>query len=400
MLLSLPISLLAAPQWYSLGLDDRAVHCILADDISAIIAGTDSGISVYYNEKWYHIAMLPGPAMSIVRVSSGVVAVAAGNNPMSSAEWSDGVYIGTIAAGTPPFYSFKVGAHFASPTALLASETLSASDPAVMHLYVANGNSVAAGAMVNDSLSKLNPIGMPDYAFGIEQPYCTALHIFSNRLYAGGYDKSPMAGSSYLEYMYADSMYPMRAMKTTAITEGRFSSILGSGSLVMAVADADSGVFFYDLSMGNPWRRIAGPAGNSVRSLYVRQASGSINDNTLYAANKDGVFQCTSGGAPQPYWVKLGTLPAEPLYITCIGSSGDLLAATVKGVYRYGENGARVINAGRANAGKSVYSKKRLTVAVAGKPRAGRAGFDLRGRSIMHSSTSELLIDNVNKSGH
>jgi hypothetical protein len=32
MVLSLPLSMLAAPVWYSLGLDDRAVNCILANN--------------------------------------------------------------------------------------------------------------------------------------------------------------------------------------------------------------------------------------------------------------------------------------------------------------------------------------------------------------------------------
>jgi hypothetical protein len=45
--LTLPaFSTLAAQDWYSIGLGDRAVNCILADDTAAILAGTDSGVSV------------------------------------------------------------------------------------------------------------------------------------------------------------------------------------------------------------------------------------------------------------------------------------------------------------------------------------------------------------------
>jgi hypothetical protein len=393
----------AAPDWYSLGLTDRAVHCILADDTSTIIAGTDSGVSVNWNKTWYHIKMLPVTA--IVRISSTAVAVVAGNGSKS-----DGVYIGKSIINGPPFYSFTLGDWIMQPTALAAGPAVSqqagpSSDLPVV-LYAGNKNSVAWGLVSKDSLSKLTTIKMSStYPFGVEDPFCASLHIFNNRLYAGGYDRSPTAGQSYLLYYFGDSLHAMRQMKTTAITEGRFLSTLGSGFLVMAVADADSGVFFYDQSLGEPWHRIAGPAGTPgstsapIRSLYVWQSSPSANDNILYAATKDGVFK----GTPNvllAFWLKVGTLSAEPFFITSVGSSGDLLASTSKGVYRYGEKVTGVLNNGRAAAGRCFIGKKQLSMTVSEKPNTGKIGFDLRGRSMVNTSAGGLLINNDDKSGH
>jgi hypothetical protein len=177
-------------------------------------------------------------------------------------------------------------------------------------------------------------------------------------------------------------------MKATAIVEGRFLSTLGSGSLVMAVADADSGVFFYDQSMGEPWHRIAGPAGAPgsisapIRSLYVWQTSPSVNDNVLYAATKDGVFK----GTPNvllAFWFKQGTLPAEPLYITGVGSSGDLLAATAMGVYRYGNQGTGVSAVPRIVSGKYTQGKKIVRASVKNSLTMANGRCNLQGRSIV-----------------
>jgi hypothetical protein len=409
--ISLPILLLplfaastqAAQGWYSIGPGDRAVNCILADDTATIFAGTDSGVSVLRNKTWYHVKLLPVKALE--RVSSTAVAAAAGNGSKS-----DGIYIGrTIIKGPPasqpPFYTFTIGRYIAAPTALTSQSIIAAAGGPTALLYAANQNSVSSGYIANDTLSTLKPIGISAYAFGAEMPYCTSLRLFGGRLYAGGYDRSAMPGGSCLEYMSSDSFYSLRPMKTTAIAEGRFSSILGSNSQVMAIADVDSGVFFYDKSLGNPWRRTNGPAGAPgstgapIRSLHVLPVAGSANDNMLYAATKDGVFQCTPG-EPRPVWVKLGTLSPEPFYITSVGSTGELLAATSKGVYRYGEPGTGVLNAGRASARNTVSGKKGLTLATVGKSGAGKIRFDLRGRSIMHTAASELLIDNIHKSVH
>ena len=388
----------AAPDWYSLGISDRMVNCILADDTSTIIAGTDSGVSVLWNKTWYHVKMLP--VTSMVRVSSTAVAVAAGNGSKS-----DGVYIGKNIINGPPFYSFTLGDYFESPTALASgpavSEQASLSLELPVVLYVGNKNSVAWGLVIKDSLSTLTTIKMSSqYPFGVEQPFCASLHIFRNRLYAGGYDRiQNMAGQSNLLYYWGDSLHVMRQMKTTAITEGRFNLLLGSSSLVMAIADLDSGVFLYDQSRGDPWYRMPGPTSNPIMSLYAGKLyNGGLRDTMLYAANKDGVF-IGMFAEQGPAWQKVGTLPSEPLYITGIGSNGGLLAATVKGVYRYGEYATGVGNTSRITEGKSVSGRNKLTMAVTGKPVAGGIGFDLRGRSVVHASAGGLLISTGVKSG-
>jgi hypothetical protein len=400
LLLSFMFSLVAAPEWHSLGLTDRAVHCICADDSSAIIAGTDSGVSVYWNAQWYDIDMLPVTA--IVRVSPTVVAVAAGNG-----SWSDGVYIGKNIINGPPFYSFSLGDWFTNPTALAVgpavSKAASAADLPLV-LYVGGENSFAWGLLNKDSLSKLNSVPMPEYAFGVEDPYCAAIQIFNNRPFAGGYERNlSMPAPSYLlNYTFQDSLWKLRPMKTTAMSQGKFQSIFSANPGMLAIADLDSGVFFYNQAAGNPWYRIAGPAGGPIVSLYsgVPQIVLGVSlDTTLYAANKDGVFQCVSG-EPGPLWVKVGTLPAEPLYITGMGSRGDLLAATVKGVYRYGEKGTGVMYPSRATSGKSVYKTKKIIRSAAVKQGIGSVRFDLQGRSIAHPFASETLISNEAGSEH
>jgi hypothetical protein len=392
-LLSSSFSTIAAPAWYSLGLDDRAVHCILADDTSKIIAGTDSGVSVRTgNAKWFHIKMLPVRALE--RVSSTAVAAAAGNGSKS-----DGIYIGQDIINGPPFYSFTLGQYLANPSVLTAEQivTIAAAPGPTAILYAGNSNSVVSGLVSNDSLKTLKPIGIPAYAFGVEMPYCSSLHLFSGQLFAGGYDISPAPGLSYLlhlsDALSGDTMYTMRKMKATAISEGRFSSILGSSSLVMVIADADSGIFFYNQSMSNPWRRIAGPTSNPIQSLYV--LSGPVNDNTLYAANKDGVYETGIRGtiqASMANWSEIGNLPVEPHYITRLGLGSDLVAGTVKGLYRYGENTTDVLNTPRTSVGKSVYGRKKLTVAVTIKPDARRTGFDIKGRIVAHPHASGVSI--------
>jgi hypothetical protein len=394
-LLSLPVSLFAAPQWYSLGLSDRAVNCILADDTSTIIAGTDSGVSVYWKTQWYHIPMLPVTA--IARVSPAVVAVAGGMGT-----WSDGVYIGKNIINGPPFYSFSVGDYFQNLTALAVGPAVSraaSTEDLPYVLYVGGPNSFAWGLLRKDSLSKLNSVPMPEYAFGVESPFCAAIQIFNNQPYVGGYERNlSMPARSYLlSYDFQDSLWKVRPMKTTAMSQGRFRSLFGGTIAMIAIADLDSGVFFYNLAAGNPWYRISGPAGGPVVSLYSGLAQGASRDTTLYAANKDGVFQCVSG-EPGPLWIKLGMLPIQPRFLTGIGSKGDPLAATAAGVYRYGENGTGVMN-GRTTAGtiKIAVDRKKLNISITAKP---STGIDLKGRSVKYPCAMSPVIDHSAERAH
>lgn len=372
----------AAPDWYSLGLNDRAVNCILADDTSTIIAGTDSGVSVHVNAQWYHIAMLPVTA--IVRVSSTAIAVAAGNGSKS-----DGIYIGQRYIG-PSLFSFKLGGYFMNPSALAAGPAVSVAASAADFpyvLYVGGKNSFAWGLLNKDSLSKLNSVPMPAYAFGVEDPCCAAIQIFNNHPFAGGYERNlSMPAPSYLlNYDFQDSLWKIRPMKTTAMSQGRYRSIFGGNLVMLAVADLDSGVFFYNLAAGNPWYRIMGPAGSPIVSLFsgVAQSLQGINrDTTLYAANRDGVFQCASG-EPGPIWIKLGTLPEEPLFLTGVGSKGNLLVGTTAGIYRYGDQGAGVSDVSRLAPGKKVQGKRTVRVSVTNSLTPTNRLYNLQGRSMV-----------------
>jgi hypothetical protein len=369
LLLVLPLSMWAAPTWYPLGLADRGVNCILADDTNLIVAGTDSGVSVYSNATWYHISMLP--AKALVRLSSGVVAAACGNGSRS-----DGIYIGRALLTRPPYYTFDIsnGNWIAEPTAVEVQAIAGSKDTTAL-LYAGNGTSVVRGAVVKDTLRTLEPLVFPAYAFGVEQPFCAGLHVFSldSRLYAGGYDGSPMGSSSSLLYLHGDSLYAMRRMKASALVEGRFSSILLSGSLVMAVADVDSGVFFYNPATGSPWRKVSGPTKNPIRSLFVgRDMSGAGNDNELYAVNSDGVYRSTQGEIQ--LWAEVGNIPADPRCVTGMGiaTSDKLLAGTATGVYRYGEQSTH------AAGGLPVLAPMR-------RPVGSAAWFDLRGSRLQRA---------------
>lgn len=397
-----PCAISAAPQWYPIGLSDRAVHCLLADDTSTIFAGTESGISyrVSGNGQWYHFKMLPVTA--IVRIANSGVAVAAGNGSDS-----DGVYFGLAIAGINknnvdrqyPTYNFMLKERILQPTALAVAPAVS--EEAVlpenppMVLYVGNKNSVAWGLIdMSVSLSKLAKIKSYPFSFGVEDPFCSSLCVMRNRLYAGGYDRflgNP--ATSFLCYCWGDSLIRRLPRKTTAMTTGLFSKLFGLNSPLLAVADRDSGVFLYGPNLDGAWRHLQKPLGNPVVSLYAGKKIGTGGDTVLYAATRDGVFRATEA-EPQPIWVKLGTLPVEPIFITGMGSTGDLLAATSKGVYRYGETGTGVKNSRGLAAGKAVHGKKRVSMAIMGKAEAVKPGFDLRGRSAAHASARGLLIHN------
>ena len=67
-------NLYGAPSWNLLGLADRTINCILADDSTMILAGTSKGMSVYWNNNWYDFS-LNLPVVSIVRLTTDYIAI-------------------------------------------------------------------------------------------------------------------------------------------------------------------------------------------------------------------------------------------------------------------------------------------------------------------------------------
>ncbi len=121
---SVAVSSHAARGRYPIGLSDRAVNCIPADNTAAIPAGTDSGVSVLRNTTWHHVKMPPVKALE--RVAPPEAAAAAGGGAKSG-----GIYIGRAAgngsAAIPPaLYIFVIGRSIANPTALTSQPIIGA----------------------------------------------------------------------------------------------------------------------------------------------------------------------------------------------------------------------------------------------------------------------------------
>jgi hypothetical protein len=94
------------PVWYSLGLESRNVSCLLADDTTMILAGTDQGLYVLWGGEWTQVTggiAANAQVTALARLASGgvVATVGGGSN-------SDGVYVGEIRIYGPPFYIFTL----------------------------------------------------------------------------------------------------------------------------------------------------------------------------------------------------------------------------------------------------------------------------------------------------
>jgi len=64
--------------WYSLGLDSCSVNCLLVDDTTYILAGTDKGLYVLWRGDWAQVTSVPSnaPVTALARLASGGVVAA------------------------------------------------------------------------------------------------------------------------------------------------------------------------------------------------------------------------------------------------------------------------------------------------------------------------------------
>jgi hypothetical protein len=316
----------AQASWQSLGLEDRSINCILADDTTAILAGTDSGMSVYWNSRWYNFS-LTLPVTSIARFSGNVIFVGAGNGGKS-----DAVYIGYKIILGPPFYALRFQQYFIEPTAIVINNTL-----AIPRLYVGGRNVVSVGmiesASGSDTLYPLGPLKIPPYAFGLTTPYCAGLEFFNGTLYAGGYDTSTMMGRpGNLLMLSGDTLLIVRRLNVTALVQGTF---METGPLELVTGTRDSGVIYYSPSAFIPWITVPSPNKEAVNDLLA--VPGMMFSDMLVAAVASGVY--TSGGHSTT-WTELGDVPASPNCCAVRGRAsgsmeGVLMAGTSKGVYLY-----------------------------------------------------------------
>jgi hypothetical protein len=314
---------LAQPSWQPLGLEDRGINCILADDTAMVLAGTDSGMSVYWNKRWYDFS-LTLPVTSIVRYSDNVIFVGAGNGSRS-----DAVYMGSKIIFGPPFYALRLQHYFIEPTAMTLRNSM-----AIPRLYAGGRNRVSVAVIGTDTLYPFDTVKIPAYPFGVENPFCAGLLFFGDTaLYAGGHDRSLlMGGPGNLLVLERDSLVVARRVDVTALAQGTFTE---AGPLELVAGTRDSGVCFYCPSASIPWIVIPGPLKEPVKDLLAMP--GMLFSDLLVAAADNGVF-INSGHSTE--WTEVGDIPAEPNCCAVLGRAtgtmeGSLLAGTSKGVYLY-----------------------------------------------------------------
>jgi len=203
----------AASQWLPLGLDSHSVNCIAVDDMGNVIAGTYTGLFLNSNSIWYEIPQANGLSVQDIIVTGPdriVLAIGNGSN-------SDGMYEGNVTIWGPPFYTLRLVGNMDKPTALTKTENSQL-------VYVGNSTGIRYSILdtAGEGYFGFNEIKTPSYSFGVEMPYCAALHAYSeeNCLYAGGYDRSTLPGPSYLLWGQGDSLKKFMSLNISAMTEG------------------------------------------------------------------------------------------------------------------------------------------------------------------------------------
>jgi hypothetical protein len=377
------LSATAAPSrtgWYSIGLDNQKVNCLVADDTTLILAGTDNGVMVRYGGKWLQASGTPTFKISaMARVSQGRVVALSGNGSKS-----DGIYLGEKIRGEP-YYQFSLLCYCSTPTAVTVSGANLDS------LFIGAGDRLFRCSIPSASAAsvKLLEIKTPPYCFGVEMPVCMALQRYNGSLYAGGYDRSPMAGQAWLVAGVGDSLSMVKKMNVTSLATVNLS-VEGLGSASLAAGTSDSGIYITDNSSPRlppavPWTRYDSPNKESV--IQIIAVPTLIFNEELVIAVKSGIYSGSAGK-----WTKIGTLAVSPLYVTKFGTAATaqaLVTGTEKGVYRYGELPLSILSEceEEGNGGSSLLSgsgtgNPRIFFNLGKPERLTIRLFDLTGRTV------------------
>lgn len=315
----------AAPGWNLLGLSDRSVNCILADDTTMILAGTSKGMSVYWQHGW-HDFNLTLPVTSITRLSRDLIAVGAGNGSRS-----DAVYLGRYILRGPPFYVLRFQTWCITPTAMALGMPM-----AIDRLYVGSARQGISVFMIgSDTLIFERSLKIPDYAFGVEAPRCAALTWFDgSHFFAGGYGRSPLPGPGNLLALASDSMRILKKLNVTALAKGSFFE---TAPRELVIGTVDSGVLLHNPA-NNEWTSLSRPAREPVNDVVVLRPMIGWSDLLLCATNS-GVY--TNSGRSTT-WTALGKILKAPLCLAGRGNyingyAGNVLAGTAEGVYIYSQ---------------------------------------------------------------
>lgn len=309
----------AAPQWQPLGLDSHSVNCLAIDDMGNVIAATQSGLYLCYNGTWYIIENQGLSAQKVIVTGPTRLVAAYGDGTDS-----DGFYEGNVTLLGAPFYTIKLVGYMERPTALTKTDNSQVA-------YI--GNSVSIEYSILDTggsgYMPLQPIGIPPNSFGVTTPFCAALHVYSqeNCLYAGGYDRSPEPGPSYLLWGQGDSLKKFMSLNIGAITEG----IIDWGGVKLFVGTIDTGIFYRTPPMSMPLQKHSeSPNNEPVDDIII--LSMSIDASPMRVAVKSGVYRQVG-----LEWSEIGDIPAEPKCLAfgqnTNGFGNALYAGTNKGVY-------------------------------------------------------------------
>ena len=316
----------AAPAWNLIGLSDRTINCILADDTTMVLAGTNKGMSVHWNNIWYEIPITI-PVYSLVRLSADLIAVGVGNGSKS-----DAIYLGKKVSKGPPFFELTLQSYFVSPTAMTLRN-----DMAIPRLYVGSGKQgISVFTLGNDTLVFERAFKIPAYAFGVESPRCADLAWFGNtQLFAGGFDQSPNPGTGNLLTLVTDSLQTTRRLNVTSLAQGSFFDVAPVMELV--IGTIDTGVFLHN-PVGNNWVSLSRPDDGPVSDLLV--VTPQIGRSDIIMATTSGVY--TNNNLSPNGWTALGKIPTAPVCLAGKRSmtgvlTGELFAGTAEGIYFYSQ---------------------------------------------------------------
>ncbi len=413
--------------WERIGLKHDTVSCILMDQSTGLLlAGTEGGLMFMDDSgKWGSFDGVSLPVHAMEKTFNDQIVVAAG----SPGNKSNGMYIGTRIRGYP-YYQFSVLTWCDMPTALACR--LYSVDSTIV--YVGSGNSVyytVIGDYPEDVV--LSQIKTPDYCFGVEVPYCAALHVYTpeNALYAGGFDTSPLPGPGSL--IKTDNDTVMKTVKepldVTAVTEAHVVPTAYSNQLV--VGTQDSGVLYYrrleivpmarsvnevEQQQDRSWHYIPSPNDMPVDAmLRVPAIVAQPREYTTMIwppqyNYEDPFFIATAHGVYRkcPYnadcrWTEVGDIKAR---VHCLASTDTavrtdvandslVLAGTDRGVYLYRDatavQGNNVVRKGARNTVRVSHDNGtvRIAVGVHTNNTVTAEFFDAQGRCVRRVTCKE-----------
>jgi hypothetical protein len=316
---------LGAPQWKLIGLASKKINCIALDTKNNLVAGTSDSIFVkgFTDDRWAPCFAPPG-ALNYVKI------VSIKNNYMATIRAkgasTDGLYLMENTVGTTPFYTLKKIDSLKNPQTLAVGPNC---------LYVGETNFLYqsiydTGSFMYMPLKKLKT---PQYCFGVEMPACTDLHYWQlfNKLFACGYDKSPMTGPGNLLIEQNDSLVIFLLPRINNATSLASGYDRGSNAIALFVGTTDTTIVVIRPTTGAGFHKIPSPNKEAVRVYTINDSMQKPVTTTLIGMTNSGVYVYEN-----TTWKELGNLPdtaVQCVYESVLGGPNTLYAATNRGVY-------------------------------------------------------------------